>query len=112
MLVRETDKQIKLTKKISKVFNNHRNQSYVEHSVENMIKQRVYAIAAGYEDLNDHDYLRNDFCFQTAVGGDVALASSATLSRFENSVNHKTLVAISEVLIEHFIARPKNAPKV
>lgn len=111
LLLREIDKQLGLTKKISKVFNDSRHQSYVEHSVEHMLKQRIYAIAAGYEDINDHDFLRNDLCFQTSVGREVALASSATLSRFENSVDRKVLVEISKILVEHFIARHKTAPK-
>jgi hypothetical protein len=110
LLLRETDKQIRLTKKISQVFSDHRHQSYIEHSIEHMLKQRVYAIAAGYEDVNDHDYLRNDLCFQTSVGREVALASSATLSRFENSINRKALVDISKALVEHFIDRHKTAP--
>jgi len=111
LLIREVDKQIGLTKKISKIFSDHRHQSYIEHSIEHLLKQRVYAIAAGYEDVNDHDFLRNDLCFQTAVGREVALASSATLSRFENSADRKVLVAISKILVEHFIARHKTAPQ-
>lgn len=111
LLLREVDKQLGLTKKISKVFNDHRHQSYVEHSVEHMLKQRIYAIAAGYEDVNDHDSLRNDLCFQTSVGREVSLASSATLSRFENSVDRKVLIEISKILVEHFIARHKTTPQ-
>jgi hypothetical protein len=76
-----------------------------------MLKQRIYAIAAGYEDVNDHDTLRNDLCFQTSVGREVSLASSATLSRFENSVDRKVLVEISKILVEHFIARHKTVPQ-
>lgn len=77
LLLREMDKQLGFIKKISKVFTDYRHQSYVDHSVEHMLKQRVYAIAAGYEDVNDHDLLRNDLCFQTSVGREAALASSA-----------------------------------
>lgn len=49
-----------------------------------MLRQRVYSLALGYEDLNDHDTLRNDTAIQTAAGKDVQLASSPTLCRFEN----------------------------
>lgn len=111
ILLREVDKQLGITKKISRVLNDNRHQSYVEHSIEHMFKQRIYAIAAGYEDVNDHDFLRNDLCFQTAVGREVSLASSATLSRFENSVDRKVLADISKLLVEHFISRHKTAPK-
>jgi len=76
-----------------------------------MLKQRVYAIAAGYEDVNDHDELRKDLCFQTAVGREVNLASSATLSRFENSIDRQSLVEMSKLIVEHFIARHNIPPK-
>jgi len=111
LLLREMDKQIGLTKKISKVFNDSRHQSYVEHSILHLLKQRTYAIAAGYEDINDHDFLRKDSCFQLSVGREVNLASSATLSRFENSIDKKTVVKMSEILVEHFISKHKSAPK-
>ncbi len=111
LLLREVDKKLQLTKKLSKVFNDQRHPSYIDHTIEGLLKQRIYAIAAGYEDVNDHDHLRQDLCFQTAVGREVTLASSATLSRFENSVDHKTLLAMSKILVEQFIARHKSAPR-
>ena len=48
-----------------------------------MVRQRVYALALVYEDLNDHDELRFDPALQTAVGADAVLASASTLCRFE-----------------------------
>jgi hypothetical protein len=51
----------------------------------------VYAIAAGYEDVNDHEFLRKDTCFQTAAGRDEILASESTLSRSENTILRATL---------------------
>ena len=55
-----------------------------------MLRQRVFGLAAGYEDLNDHDTLRNDIAMQTSVNSDKSLASSPTLCGFENSM-HKEL---------------------
>jgi hypothetical protein len=111
LLLREVDKQSRLTKRLSKVIRDKRHAGYIEHSVEHLLKQRIYAIAAGYEDVNDHDFLCNDECFQTAVGRDVKLASASTLSRFENALDRHSLVAISKVLVEHFIESFKKPPK-
>jgi hypothetical protein len=75
------------------------------------LRQSVYSRLAGYEDVNDHDALRHDLCFQTAVGREVNLASSSTLSRFENPVDRQSLIKMSELLVEHFIQKHSVAPK-
>ena len=111
LLLREVDKRLALTKRLSQMIRDDRHPGYVNHALEYLIRQRVYAIAAGYEDVNDHDELRKDVCFQTAVGREVNLASSSTLSRFENSIDRESLVKISQCLVEHFIASHQTAPK-
>ena len=109
-MLREVDKKHNITKQLSKLISDHRHPGYVSHSIEHLLKQRVYAIAAGYEDVNDHDVLRKDVGFQMAVGKEVPLASSATLSRFENSIDRQSLVKISQFIVEHFIASHKKPP--
>ena len=94
LLLREVDKKLGITKKFSKAFNDQRHQGYISHSIHDLLKQRVYALAAGYEDVNDHDFLRNDLCFQTKVGREVNLASGSTLSRFENAVDRPSHAAL------------------
>lgn len=111
LLLREVDKRLKLTQELSKCMKDVRHPGYVTHSIEHMLKQRVYAIAAGYEDLNDHEHLCKDSCFQTAVGCEINLASPSTLSRFENSVDRSSLTAMSKLLVECFIQHHKQAPK-
>lgn len=111
LLLREIDKELGLTHSIAKCIKDERNQSYVDHKAKDIIRQRVYALAAGYEDLNDHDILRKDISFQTMVSRDSELASSATLSRFENMVTHNGCVALSKLLVEEFIASFKVAPR-
>lgn len=81
------------------------------HNIKNLLKQRVYALALGDEDLNDHDELRKDPALQAAVGQDVELASASTLCRFENRIDKKTLWAISTVLIDIFIESHKEVPE-
>jgi hypothetical protein len=111
LLLREVDKRIGLTKRVSKVISDDRHLGYVDHSLFHLLKQRVYAIAAGYEDVNDHKFLRKDICFQTAVGRDKILASESTLSRFENAIDRISLVALSKELVENFIESHSAAPE-
>lgn len=111
LLLRELDKRLGFTQRLSQVIRDDRHAGYVTHSIEELLKQRVYAIAAGYEDLNDHDVLRHDACFQLAVGREGPLASSSTLLRFENRVDRPSLVEMSKLLVERFIARHTIPPK-
>ena len=60
VLLREVDKRIGLTTRVSRCFVDHRNAMSVEHRVHDLVAQRIYAIALGYEDLNDHGELRCD----------------------------------------------------
>jgi hypothetical protein len=76
-----------------------------------MLRQRIYGLCLGYEDLNDHDQLRNDEIIQTAVGSDNKLASSPTLCRFENRINRTSLLAMSRTLLEIFVDSYKSPPK-
>ena len=63
----------------------------------------MYALALGYEDLNDHDTLRGDVALQTAVGRNRALASAATLCRLENRAGRAAARRMNEVLVDRFI---------
>jgi len=102
-LLRAADKAIHLLPRVAQGFSDSRRKASCAHSVVQLLKQRVYALALGYEDLNDHTELRNDPALQTAVGGDVELASASTLCRLENSIDRKSLWAMSSVLVEVFI---------
>ena len=103
LLLREVDKKCNLLAPLDKLMSDQRHQGYVNHSVGAMLKQRVYAIALGYEDVNDHNHLRKDLAFQTMVGRDINLASSATLSRFENSATRADCLSLSQQIVEQFI---------
>ncbi len=111
LLLRNIDQKVKLTPRIAKILNDPRVKRYCKHSVLSMLRQLVYGIALGYEDLNDHDQLRNDKIIQTAVDSDKTLASSPTLCRFENWVDRKALVEMTKVLIQNFIESYKTPPK-
>jgi len=75
-----------------------------------MVRQRIYALALGYEDLNDHDYLRKDLAFQATIEKENVLASSASLCRFENKFNKKLSFDIHKEIINQFIKSFKKAP--
>lgn len=111
LLLQELDKKLGFTTSLSKQINDPRDKRYIDHTVEEMLRQRIYGLALGYEDLNDHNDLRKDIALQTAVGKDVALASAPTLSRFENSATRELAVEINKNFVESFIASYKKAPK-
>ena len=60
LLLREVESRTHILKRLAGCFIDHRDPELIEHSVESLIKQRVYGMALGYEDLNDHDTLRHD----------------------------------------------------
>lgn len=68
VLLRQVDHRFKLLKKFAACFTDHRDPELIEHEVEHLLRQRVFGIACGYEDLNDHATLRDDPLFATVVG--------------------------------------------
>lgn len=103
MLLRQVDRKLLLTRRASALLNDPRQQAKIDHSVLEMLRQRVFGLALGYEDLNDHDLIRRDLCFQSAVDRDRDLASSSTLCRFENQSDRAAAVGLNELLVEVFI---------
>ena len=86
LLLRETDQRLNLLARFSGCFLDGREQDRIEHSILEMISQRVYGFALGYEDLNDHEQLRKDPLFGVLAGReelDKPLAGKSTLNRLE-----------------------------
>ena len=104
LLLRQVDANLGLTQRLAQCFKDGRNQVWVEHSVQQMLAQRIYGLALGYEDINDHQRLRLDPLLATAcnktdpLGEErinpadrgIALAAPATLNRLELSNNRST----------------------
>jgi Transposase DDE domain group 1 len=92
-----------------------RHPVFIVHDQRALLAQRITAIALGYEDLNDHQTLRDDPALQVAAGQtpdpEVTLASPPTLCRLENRIDRKTLVKIAEVLVDQFIAAHLEPPE-
>ena len=111
MLLNRADKIINLTNRIAATTNDCRCKGKINHKISDMLRQRVYGLALGYEDLNDHISLRKDTAIQTAVGRDKDLASSSTLCRFENAADRKLCWDINKAFVEIFIESFKKPPK-
>jgi len=111
LLIRQADRKLGLTRDLNKVLDDPRRKASCDHTQVAMWRQRIYGLALGYEDLNDHDTLRDDLALQTAVESDKALASSPTLCRLENRADRETAKEISALIIEKFIQSFKEAPK-
>jgi hypothetical protein len=97
LLLRQFDGQLALTKRLPGLYNDWRNEFFIEHHTHEMLCQRIYQIAAGYEDCNDADTLRHDPTFQTIVGKPDPLASQPTLSRLENHADEQTIERLGGV---------------
>lgn len=83
LLLREIDKTTEIIKKFSNCFTDYRAPNRIEHRVEDLLSQRIYGLALGYEDLNDHENLRYDPLMSVLVGKTGILAGKSTLNRLE-----------------------------
>lgn len=104
LLLRQADQRLGLLATVARAMMDHRDRRYVRHSLLSLLRQRVYALCLGYEDLNDHATLRHDPAIQSAVERLELLGSQSTLCRLENQADRTTAVALHQVLIEQFIA--------
>ena len=136
LLLREVDDRLKVSKRCAECFTDYRNGKSIEHEVEELVRQRIYGIALGYEDLNDHDDLRSDPLLAVLCGkGDPTgskrkdprdrgkvLAGKSTLNRLElteeeaNEKNRYKKIKcngeeIDELLVELFLDSSENVPR-
>lgn len=111
LLLREIDKQLGLTQKVDKVIPDPRDPNRTTHDQLSLLRQRIYGVCLGYEDLNDHQTMRHDSAMQTAVEVEEALGSQSTLCRLENRISKQVAWAIHEVMIETFIDSFSAAPE-
>lgn len=134
LLLREVEEAEGIIKRFAGCFSDHRNSDYIEHSVVELVGQRIYGICLGYEDLNDHDTLRVDPLLATLVGkldpsGEnrshakdkgKALAGKSTLNRLELTPEEKNRYQkivhhpekIENVFIDLFLDAHKQPPEL
>ena len=111
LLLQQVDQQLGLSEAVARTLDDPRRQASCDHDGLRLLRQRVYALALGYEDLNDHQTLRLDLAIQTALGCTDELASSSTLCRWENRADRETARRMHEVIVEQFIASFKKVPQ-
>ena len=115
LLLRQAEARTGIVDRIVAAMSDRRHQSYIDHTYTDLVRQRVFQIACGYEDANDSDDLRCDPGLKTAcdrlplTGDD--LASQPTMSRLENSVSRSDLYRIGLALLEAFIESYDQPPK-
>ncbi|WIM09200.1 IS1380 family transposase [Enhydrobacter sp.] len=125
LLLGATDRALGLIDRLAGCFRDFRDPSLVEHAVRTLVGQRVYGLALGYEDLNDHDHLRHDRLFAVLAGKLTArrrdcapVAGKSTLNRLELSGPGRSLyhkidhdpAAIERLFVAVFVEAHKRAP--
>jgi len=124
LLLREVESKFGFIARFARCFTDHRDPEAIEHTVTDLLKQRVFGLCLGYEDLNDHDQLRHDPLLAVLVGkkdplGEnrlrardkgKALAGKSTLNRLEltpvrakKTSRYKKIVAHLEAMQEFFV---------
>ena len=115
VLLREVDRRLGLLDAVNEAVPDPRDPRYTSHEQRELLAQRIFALAAGYEDGNDHEQLRRDPALQLSAGRvpseDDPLASPATLCRLENRINRQTIVRLHEVLVEQFLDSYNEPPE-
>jgi len=103
VLLREVDKRVGLIDAIAACIPDPRQPAKITHDLRTLLAQRIFAIAMGYEDLNDHDSLRTDPLLQLLIERGInetqALGSASTLCRFENRIDRKTMAKMAKVFV-------------
>jgi len=94
ILIAQIDQQYQISERLAACFEDQRDPARVQHSLTNLVAQRLYGLVQGYEDLNDHDQLRQDPMFGIAIGKldseherCAPLAGKSTLNRLEQSMH-------------------------
>lgn len=116
LLLKEVEDQINIIQSMTEVINDHRDARYIKHSINELLLQRIFQIASGYEDANDCDELRNDPIFKIVCDRlpetDDPLASQPTMTRFENALSRTFLYRLARIFADNFIASYDKEPKL
>ena len=125
LLLRQADRKIGLLRRVAACFSDYRQPERIEHRLEEMLAQRIYGLALGYEDLNDHEQLRQDPLFGVLAGKKdlgAPLAGKSTLNRLEltpagspaaeryNKIRY-CAEALDELLVDLFLEAHPRAPQ-
>lgn len=115
LLLRQVDRRLGLVDALAAALPDPRDPRYVAHPVGELLRQRIYGIALGYEDCNDATTLRRDPVLKACCDYDPFsadhLASQPTLSRFENEAGPKRCYLLARVILESYFRRHLERPK-
>ena len=116
LLVKQAEENLKVCQGMADCLEDKREQHKVKHPLFQLISQRIYQIAAGYEDTNDSNYLRHDpifkiICDKIPKIGSELLASQPTISRLENQITNEEIKAIRRFFVDKFIKSHSVVPE-
>lgn len=115
LLLAQLDQHLRLTQRVAPCLHDPRLPERIQHPLLDLLRQRLYQIAAGYEDANDASTLRHDPALKVALGrcpaSDPDLASQPTLSRLEKVVTSKECQAINALFLDLFLEQKRKAPR-
>ena len=114
LLLRGVERRLGIAARLATCLNDCRDPDRIDHTVEEMLRLRMFAIAAGYEDANHCNKLRDDPVFKMAVGrapeSGEALCSQPTMSRLENAPSKIEIARLMRALVDQFCASYSRAP--
>lgn len=114
LLISGVDRQTGLIDRLACAITDQRHPSYIDHTVPDLLRQRIYQCACGYADGNDANSLRHDPVFKLSLGrapldSNTSLASAPTFSRLENALSRKDIYRLAQAFVAAFVdtnARP------
>lgn len=115
LLARQAEETVQVCKGIAACIEEWRDPGKITHSLHQLVSQRVYQLAGGYEDANDSNQLRHDPIYKIACGrlplaAQDLLASQPTMTRLENHISKREVARMRSQLVEGFINRYKVVP--
>jgi hypothetical protein len=115
LLLAGADKPLGLIDRLAALIPDHRDPALITHTLSDILRARIFAIACGYPDADDLDELRKDPAFKLACGrlpesGD-DLASQPTMSRWENAPELRTLIRLSHAMVDLWCISHRRPPK-
>ena len=115
LLLREAERRLGIARRLAGCIRDRRDPTRIDHTVEEMLRLRMLAIAAGYEDADDCDFLRHDPVFKMAVGrapeSGRPLCSQPTMSRLENAPSRIQVARLMAAMVALFCASFARPPK-
>jgi stage V sporulation protein SpoVS len=115
LLLAGADRRLGLTDALAALIPDDRDPAQITHSMADMLRERIFAIACGYPDGNDLDDLRKDPAFKMACGrlpeSGIDLASQPTLSRLENAPDLRTLIRMARGMVDFWCRNCRKPPK-